>query len=68
MNGAKERVDDVPPLLPDAGSPTISPLADPGWVDIFVIVEESFVRDLLPKLHEAGARGIVESPVTKIID
>jgi ATP phosphoribosyltransferase len=68
MNVQKEKMDGVIALLPDAGKPTISPLADPAWVDIFVIVEESFVRDLLPKLHEAGARGIVENPLNKIID
>jgi len=68
MNVPKDRMDAVLGLLPDAGRPTISPLADPSWVDIFVIVEESFVRDLLPKLHEAGARGIVENPLNKIID
>ena len=68
MNVAKDQVDAVIGLLPDAGRPTISPLADPAWVDVFVIVEESFVRDLLPRLHEAGARGIVENPLNKIID
>jgi ATP phosphoribosyltransferase len=68
MNVAKAEINAVLRLLPDAGRPTISPLADPEWVDIFVIVEESFVRDLLPKLHEAGARGIVENPLNKIID
>ncbi len=68
MNVQKEKMDGVLALLPDAGRPTISPLADPAWVDVFVIVEESFVRDLLPKLHEAGARGIVENPLNKIID
>ena len=68
MNVAKDQVDAVLGLLPDAGRPTISPLADPAWVDVFVIVEESFVRDLLPRLHEAGARGIVENPLNKIID
>ena len=68
MNVAKNRMDAVLALLPNAGKPTISPLADPAWVDIFVIVEESFVRDLLPKLHRAGARGIVENPLNKIID
>lgn len=68
MNVPKDRMDGVLALLPDAGRPTVSPLADPTWVDLFVIVEESFVRDLLPKLHEAGARGIVESPLNKIID
>ena len=68
MNVAKDQMDAVLALLPNAGKPTISPLVDPAWVDIFVIVEESFVRDLLPKLHEAGARGIVENPLNKIID
>ncbi|MAG33015.1 MAG: ATP phosphoribosyltransferase [Deltaproteobacteria bacterium] len=68
MNVAKDDVEVLLALLPDAGRPTISPLVDPAWVDIFVIVEESFVRDLLPKLHEAGARGIVENPLNKIID
>lgn len=68
MNVAKDDMQAVLALLPDAGKPTIAPLADLGWVDIFVIVEESFVRDLLPKLHEAGARGIVENPLNKIID
>jgi ATP phosphoribosyltransferase len=68
MNVPKERLDAILSLLPDAGRPTISPLADAAWVDVFVIVEETFVRDLLPKLHEAGARGIVESPLNKIID
>jgi len=68
MNVPKEKMAGLLALLPDAGKPTISPLADPTWVDVFVIVEESFVRELLPKLHEAGARGIVESPLNKIID
>ena len=68
MNVAKDDMQAILALLPDAGKPTIAPLAEPGWVDIFVIVEESFVRDLLPKLHEAGARGIVENPLNKIID
>ena len=68
MNVEKAKMDAVLALLPNAGRPTVSPLADPTWVDIFVIVEESFVRDLLPKIHEAGARGIVENPLNKIID
>ena len=68
MNVPKTKLDGILALLPDAGKPTISPLADETWVDVFVIVEESFVRDLLPKLHDAGARGIVENPLNKIID
>lgn len=68
MNVPKDKVDGLLALMPDAGKPTLSPLADPSWVDVFVIVEETFVRDLLPRLYEAGARGIVESPLNKIID
>jgi len=68
MNVPKAKMKDVIALLPDAGTPTISPLADPDWVDIMVVVQESFVRDLLPRLHEAGARGIIEMPLNKIID
>jgi len=54
-------------LLPEAGAPTISPLADESWVDVFVIIEETLVRELLPKLSEAGARSIIETPLNKII-
>ena len=68
MNVRKQQMKDVIALLPDAGTPTISPLADENWVDIMVVVQESFVRDLLPRLHEAGARGIIEMPLNKIID
>ena len=56
MNVPKAKMKDVIALLPDAGAPTISPLADADWVDIMVVVQESFVRDLLPRLHAAGAR------------
>ena len=39
MNVPKDLLDQILVLLPDAGRPTISPLADPKWVDVFVIVE-----------------------------
>lgn len=68
MNVPKAKMKDVIALLPDAGAPTISPLADEDWVDLMVVVQESFVRDLLPRIHEAGARGIIEMPLNKIID
>lgn len=68
MNVPKTKLDGILALLPDANTPTISPLADASWVDVFVVVEESFVRELLPRLHHAGARGILESPLNKIID
>lgn len=54
-------------LLPAQKSPTISPLADPDWVAAEVIIEEKQVRDLIPALSRAGATGIVEYPLNKVI-
>jgi ATP phosphoribosyltransferase len=48
-------------------SPTISPLSDKGWHAFEVITNERFVRDLIPKLKAAGASGIVEYPLNKVI-
>jgi ATP phosphoribosyltransferase len=67
MNVPRSRLDEVIALLPDGGAPTISPLADADWVDVFVIIEEVRVRELIPKLSQAGASSIVETPVNKII-
>ena len=67
MNVPRAKLDAVLALLPE-GSPTISPLADPTWVDVFVITEETQVRELVPQLSAAGARVIIETPVNKIID
>ena len=54
-------------LLPSLQNPTISPLADPTWVAAEVILEEVQVRDLIPKLKRAGATGLVEYPLNKVI-
>ncbi|MDE0885307.1 MAG: ATP phosphoribosyltransferase [Myxococcota bacterium] len=67
MNVPRESLDKILGLLPDT-APTLSPLSDENWVDVFVIIEEEKVRELIPKLSEAGARVIVETPVNKIID
>jgi len=55
-------------LLPALGTPTVSTLADERWVAINTVIQESEVKALLPRLREAGARGIVEYPLSKIID
>ncbi len=54
--------------LPALQKPTVSSLSDPDWVDVNTIVDESFVRVIVPKLKGAGALGIVEYQITKIID
>ena len=67
MNVPREQLDEVLALLPN-GAPTLSPLADESWVDVFVIIEESRVREIVPLLHDAGARVLVETTLNKIID
>jgi ATP phosphoribosyltransferase len=54
-------------LLPALQRPTISPLADNEWVAVNTIIEERTVRDLVPRLKAAGAEGIVEYPLNKIV-
>ena len=68
MNVPRERVKDVVTLLPALCTPTVSTLADENWVDVSTVVEEKLVRDLIPKLHAAGAQGIIEMPINKIIE
>lgn len=68
MNVPKERIQDVLDLLPSLDNPTVSNLADDRWVDIITILDESVVRTIIPRLKEAGARGIVEYPLNKVIE
>ena len=55
-------------LLPALQKPTVSDLADEDWVDVNTILDESVVRHIIPRLKAAGARGIVEYPLNKMID
>jgi ATP phosphoribosyltransferase len=68
MNVHRDQLDDVVGILPALQTPTVSHLSDPDWVAINTIVEENVVRTAVPKLKEAGAKGIVEYPISKIID
>jgi len=55
-------------ILPALQTPTISSLADSEWVAVNTIIDENTVRHIVPQLKQAGARGIVEYPLSKIID
>jgi len=68
MNVHRDRVDGVLRMLPALATPTVSTLSDPEWVDLSTVVEESSVRELIPRLYEAGARGIIELPINKIVE
>ena len=67
LNVRKEDLDHVLAILPALKNPTISMLSDPEWVAVNTIVEESVVRQILPKLKAANAQGIVEYPLNKIV-
>ncbi len=68
MNVPRESLDRVLGILPALATPTISTLADEAWVDVSTVVDEKKVRELIPALYEAGARGIIETPLNKIIE
>lgn len=68
MNAPRDNLDTITALLPALQTPTVSALADQDWLSITTIIEESVVRTIVPKLKAAGARGIVEYAINKIID
>ena len=67
LNVRREDLDSVLGILPALKNPTISTLSDPGWVAVNTIIEESVVRQILPRLKAARAQGIVEYPLNKIV-
>jgi len=68
MNVRRQDLPGVLALLPALQNPTVSDLSDDQWVAVNTVMDESTVRHLIPRLKEAGARGIVEYPLSKIID
>ena len=68
MNVARDDLQAVLDILPALDKPTVASLSDPAWVDVTTIVEEDLVHVIAPKLKKAGAHGIVEYPLNKIID
>jgi ATP phosphoribosyltransferase len=68
MNVPAAALQAVVAVLPALQKPTISSLSDPEWVAINTIIDENTVRHIVPQLKQAGARGIVEYPLSKIID
>lgn len=67
MNVPKENLSDVMSLLPSLKAPTISNLYSEEWVAIESVIDTGVVRDLIPRLLEAGAQGIIEYPLNKVI-
>ena len=67
LNVKKDDLKAVLNVLPALKNPTISQLSDDAWVAVNTILEETTVRSIIPRLKEAGAQGIVEYPLNKIV-
>jgi ATP phosphoribosyltransferase len=68
MNVPKAKLNEVIAILPALQTPTISSLSDDQWFSVSTIIDEKMVRKLIPQLKSAGACGIVEYPIAKIIE
>lgn len=67
MNAPAGRLDAILEMLPALNSPTVSPLKDKSWLSLETVVEVGIVRDLIPRLKSAGAEGIIEYALNKVI-
>ena len=67
LNVEKKNLDAVLNVLPALNSPTVSHLRDENWVAVNTILEQSVVRDVIPRLKAAGGAGIVEYPLSKVV-
>jgi ATP phosphoribosyltransferase len=67
LNVRRHDLQAVLSTLPALKNPTISQLSDEAWVAVNTILEETTVRTIIPRLKEAGAQGIVEYPLNKIV-
>jgi len=67
LNVHKDNLGAVLEVLPALKKPTISHLSDPDWLAVNTVLEETTVRTIIPRLKQAGAQGIVEYPLNKIV-
>jgi len=67
MNVLRTNLEKVMKVLPALNSPTIAEMYNKDWVDVDTVVDEKIVREIVPKLKDAGAEGIVEYPLNKVI-
>ena len=67
MNVPKERLDDIISVLPGLKSPTIIPLADQAWCSVHTVLDQKRFWEIIGKLKELGAQGILVTPIEKMI-
>ncbi len=67
MNLPEKSLQNVLEALPSLRRPTISQLAEEGWVAVETVIEESIARQIIPTLKDLGAEGIIEYPLNKLV-
>lgn len=67
MNAPADNLGVILEMLPSLNSPTVSPLRDERWLSVETVVQVDIVRDLIPRLRAAGAEGIIEYALNKVI-
>ena len=67
LNAPNEKLDEIISLLPGMKSPTVLPLADPGWSSVHSVLNENDFWDIIEQLKAAGAQGILVVPIEKMI-
>ena len=67
MNVPQNRLDDIVATLPSLNAPTVAPLYHSDWFSVEIVVETDVVRDLIPRLLNTGAEGIIEYPLNKVV-
>jgi ATP phosphoribosyltransferase len=67
MNSPSAKLSALLKILPALRTPTVSALADKKWVAVETVIDEKLVRRIIPELKEAGAEGIIEFPLNKLI-
>ena len=67
MNVPESRMDEVIALLPSLNAPTVAPLYNSKWFSVEIVVNTDTVRELIPRLLENGAEGIIEYPLNKVV-
>jgi ATP phosphoribosyltransferase len=67
MNVEKKNLNRILAILPALKKPTVAPLTDPDWIDVDTVIEERIARTIIPELKRAGAEGIIEYALNKVI-
>jgi ATP phosphoribosyltransferase len=67
MNAPKDRLKEIIDVLPGLKSPTVIPLADSNWCSVHTVLDEKRFWEIIGKLKELGAQGILVTPIEKMI-